>query len=167
MAEFWHPKRNNLAAHFLASRVPGPLINTAEGSGAQAPQEIQDRRRSRLGPPLRSLHPRTFHQLPTRFSYGRACRILKPPESPQRWVARPWKARCARGVDMPPFVRGNPANEEAWQLLSARWAAGASGVVRVLVGPGGIRPDTVLTGIELPTAEENPLVTRIITIPVK
>lgn len=67
----------------------------------------------------------------------------------------------ARGITMPPFVRGDPASEEAWQLVSARWAAGFSGRVRVLVGSNVIGSDTVLSTIELPTAEANPLVTRI------
>ena len=62
---------------------------------------------------------------------------------------------------MPPFVKGDPASEEAWQMVSARWAAGLSGRVRALVGSGGIRNDTVVSTIELPTAETNPLVTRI------
>jgi len=49
----------------------------------------------------------------------------------------------ARGITMPPYVIGYPASEEAWQLASARRAAGLSGRVRFLVGPGGIGRETV------------------------
>lgn len=72
-----------------------------------------------------------------------------------------------RGVNMPAWDPTNPDVSEAWTMVSARWAASAFGRVRVLVGPGGIRPGSVFNLIELPALETNPLVTSIEYIYVK
>ncbi|HEX6467799.1 MAG TPA: RHS repeat-associated core domain-containing protein [Streptosporangiaceae bacterium] len=66
----------------------------------------------------------------------------------------------ARGIAMPEFIRGNAAIEESWGMVSARYAAQASGRVRVILGPGA-HPNTVWNLLERPTLEANPAVTQI------
>jgi len=66
----------------------------------------------------------------------------------------------SRGIAMPGFERGNAPIEEAWGMISARYAAQASGRVRVILGPGA-NPNTVWNLLERPTLEENPAVSQI------
>ena len=67
----------------------------------------------------------------------------------------------SRGVVMPAWDPADPAVAEAWYTVSARYAAAASGRVTAIVGPGGIRADSVFATIELPTLLNNPGVTGI------
>ena len=52
---------------------------------------------------------------------------------------------------------------EAWSLVSARFAAAASGMVRVIL-PDKIKADSVWLLVELPTLLRNPNVTNIIRV---
>jgi RHS repeat-associated protein len=67
----------------------------------------------------------------------------------------------SRGVVMPAWDPADPAVAEAWYMVSARYAAAASGRVTAIVGPGGIRADSVFATIELPALRANPAVTSI------
>jgi hypothetical protein len=67
----------------------------------------------------------------------------------------------SRGVVMPAWDPADPAVAEAWYMVSARYAAAASGRVTAIVGPGGIRADSVFATIELPTLLANPAVTSV------
>lgn len=69
-----------------------------------------------------------------------------------------------RGVDMPDWAGGtDPAVAEAWYTISARYAAAASGEVRV-IAPAAVRYDSVWNLIEKPTLINNPEVTEITRI---
>jgi hypothetical protein len=70
----------------------------------------------------------------------------------------------ARGIDMPIYNLADPDIAEAWYLVSARYAAEASGLVRGIVGSAA-RTETVWNLLERPTLETNPLVTGIDIIP--
>jgi hypothetical protein len=70
----------------------------------------------------------------------------------------------SRGVVMPPWGSDDPVANEAWIMASARYAASASGRVRALVGPQGIRHGSVFNLMELPTLRRNVKVTEIIQI---
>ncbi|WFU13041.1 hemagglutinin repeat-containing protein (plasmid) [Rhizobium sp. CB3090] len=67
------------------------------------------------------------------------------------------------GVQMPAWDASNPAVVQAWQNISALYAAGASGTVRAVIG-SSLRPGNVWETAELPALMNNPKVTQIITI---
>jgi hypothetical protein len=67
-----------------------------------------------------------------------------------------------RGVAMPKWD-GSDKTEEAWRVASARFAAGASGIVRAVVGER-LRESNIWSSIELPALMQNARVTRIIAI---
>jgi len=68
-----------------------------------------------------------------------------------------------RGFGMPAWDPNDANVAEGWWLLSARYAASASGTVRFIAGPGG-RADSTWNLLELPTLKTNPDVTQIIQI---
>jgi hypothetical protein len=67
----------------------------------------------------------------------------------------------ARGIDMPKFTTEDPDIAEAWYLVSARYAAQASGLTRGIINPIVMDNPTVWNLLERPTLINNPLVTRI------
>jgi filamentous hemagglutinin len=67
------------------------------------------------------------------------------------------------GIQMPAWDASNPAVVQAWQNISAQYAAGASGSVRAVIG-SNLRPGNVWETAELPTLMSNPNVTQITTI---
>ncbi|TCR62902.1 hypothetical protein [Rhizobium sp. BK376] len=67
------------------------------------------------------------------------------------------------GIQMPAWDASNPAVVQAWQDISAKYAAGASGTVRAVIG-SNLRPGNVWESAELPALIDNPKVTQIITI---
>ncbi|MBC8722452.1 hypothetical protein F6X37_12815 [Paraburkholderia sp. 31.1] len=64
---------------------------------------------------------------------------------------------------MPAWDASNPAVVQAWQDISAQYAAGASGSVRAVIG-SNLRPGNVWETAELPALMNNPKVTQITTI---
>jgi hypothetical protein len=67
------------------------------------------------------------------------------------------------GIQMPAWDASNPAVVQAWQNVSAQYAAGASGTVRAVIG-SSLRPGNVWETAELPALMNNPKVTQIITV---
>jgi filamentous hemagglutinin len=66
-------------------------------------------------------------------------------------------------IQMPAWDASNPAVVQAWQNISAQYAAGASGSVRAVIG-SNLRPGNVWETAELPALMNNPNVTQITTI---
>ncbi|MGF6604823.1 hypothetical protein P3T23_009579 [Paraburkholderia sp. GAS448] len=66
-------------------------------------------------------------------------------------------------VQMPAWDASNPSVVQAWQNISAQYAAGASGSVRAVIG-SNLRPGNVWETAELPALMNNPKVTQITTI---
>jgi len=88
----------------------------------------------------------------------------KPRRSPGQWAAQPWRTWTAPADSQCPGGIASDANlEEAWWLPSARYAASASGTLRVIAGPGGYA-DTTWNLLELPTRKTNPAVTQLMQI---
>ena len=84
----------------------------------------------------------------------------------------PWESKgcalCRRqweeGIQMPAWeVATNSAVVQAWQNVSAQYAAGASGTVQAVIG-SNLRLGNVWETVELPALMNNPNVTQIITI---
>jgi len=71
----------------------------------------------------------------------------------------------ARGIDMPIYTLDDPEIAEAWYLVSARYAAEASGLARGIISPAVESAETVWNLLEHPTLVANPLVTGIDIIP--
>jgi hypothetical protein len=160
-----------------AALADGRADASAGAVSRSAPEDIPaitaapDRLALPPGPARLAIEP------PSGVSVAASADVSSVPNEAFLWTGMPWEEATAiarsmggdtleglmeaRGITMPPFVRGDPESEEAWQLASARYAAGLVGRVRVLVGSNGIGPDTVLNTIEVPTAETNPLVTNI------
>lgn len=69
----------------------------------------------------------------------------------------------ARGIEIPNFDPDVPEIAEAWTMISARYAAAASGLVRVVL-PDVVRPTSVWNLIERPALLENPEVTNIVRV---
>ncbi len=68
-----------------------------------------------------------------------------------------------RSIKMPAWDTTNPDVVKAWKTISAEYAAGASGTVRVVLG-ADLRPGNVWETAELPALKSNPRVERIIAI---
>ena len=68
-----------------------------------------------------------------------------------------------RGVKLPEFDPNNPAVIAEWRSVSAQFAGGASGDVRVLQGPT-VRVNSVWAQVEFPALKANPKVTSVTAI---
>lgn len=68
-----------------------------------------------------------------------------------------------RNIKMPAWDTNNPDVVSAWKTISAEYAAGASGTVRVVLGKD-LRPGNVWETAELPALKNNPRVEKIVAI---
>jgi hypothetical protein len=68
-----------------------------------------------------------------------------------------------RGISLPKYATTDQESVDAWERTSARFAAGASGTVRAVIGEN-LRDPNIWETAELPTLMQNARVTRIITI---
>jgi hypothetical protein len=71
--------------------------------------------------------------------------------------------REQRGISLPEYDRTDRTTIEAWEKASARFAAGASGTVRAVLGEK-LRDSNIWESHELPALIQNARVTRIIAI---
>jgi hypothetical protein len=68
-----------------------------------------------------------------------------------------------KAIEMPEWDFNNPKSIEAWENVSAEYAAQVSGEVRAVVG-SELRPGNIWENVEMPRLINNPKVTKITTL---